>query len=681
MVKHGVCNMCVVRCGFNAEVVDGQLVKVEPWKEHPHNVLCPRAAYGMVDWVYSPERITTPMKKINGDWKEISWEEAFDIFCNGLISLKEKYGEKSLVAFSGNGFAGTYDMRAIRGRFLQLYGTPNATGGASFCHWAHTMGQALTFSHSKIELVADFEHANCIINWGRNPEYSRHHSLFQIEEAKRRGAKLIVIDPRRTKTARLADIHAQIRPCTDCALALGMLNVIINENLYDQEFVQEWTIGFDKLKTHVQAYTPEKVAEITWVPADTIKEIARTYAKVKPATIFQYIATDHSINGVQTTRAISSLMAITGNYGIIGGNPPCPFLKTAKFSVKESKVSKADGVSYGDYPLFTKIVGSPSASTLTETMISGKPYAVKGLIIEAANPALTWPNNTKFAEAVKNLDFMVVIDLFMTKTAQMADLFLPATTFLERKNLFSYTGIDQLPYFIWVDRIIEPLGEAMDDWRIWVEMGRRMGYGKEYFPWDDSDEIFRDYLMPSSIDFEELKAKPEGIFYAAVPDKAYLKSGFTTPSGKVELYSKTLEEYGHEPLPTFKEPVESPVRTPELAEEFPLILISGAKVHTFTHSNFRQIPALREMMPEPLVEINPQTADELGISHGDRVRVESKRGRIELVARVTEDIHPKVVSMQHGWANASANVLTDDTDRDPISGFPSFGGLCRVTRL
>jgi anaerobic selenocysteine-containing dehydrogenase len=635
----------------------------------------------MVDWVYSPDRITSPMKKINGDWEEITWEEAFDIFCKGLNQLKEKYGAKSLAAFSGNAFAGTYDMRAIRGRFLQLYGTPNATGGASFCHWAHTIGQALTFSHSKIELVADFEHANCIINWGRNPEYSRHHALFQIEEAKRRGAKVIVIDPRRTKTAKLADIHAQIRPCTDCALALGMLNVIINEDLYDHTFVEDWTLGFDELKAHVQAYPPEKVAEITWIPADMIEEIARTYAKVKPATIFQYIATDHSTNGVQATRAISSLMAITGNYGIRGGNPPCPFLKTAKFSVKEAKVAKEEGLSHRDYPLYTKIVGSPSASPLTEAMISGKPYPIKGLIIEAANPALTWPNNRKFAEAVKNLDLMVVIDLFMTETAQMADLFLPATTFLERKNLFSYTGIDQLPYFIWVDRIIDPLGEAMDDWRIWVEMGRRMGYGKEYFPWDDSDEIFRDYLEPSSIDFEELKAKPEGVFYAGIPEKEYLKSGFTTPSGKVELYSKTLEEFGYEPLPNFQEPVESPVSTPELAQDFPLILISGAKVHTFTHSNFRQIQALRKMMPEPLLEIHPQTADDLAIKNGDRVRVESKRGGIVLIAKVAEDIHPQVVSMQHGWAEASVNVLTDDMDRDPISGFPSFGGLCRVAKV
>ena len=680
MIKHGVCNMCAMRCGITAEVEDGKLVKVGPWKEHIYNVICPRAEQGMIDWVYSPERITTPMKKVAGQWKEFSWNEAFDLLAERLTALKKNYGAKSLVGYSGNAFAGTYDMRGVMGRFLQLYGTPNQTGGASFCHWAHTIGQAMTFSHSKMELVTDFKYANCIINWGRNPEASRHHSLFEINEAKRRGAKLIVIDPRRTETAKKADIYAQIRPRTDCALALGMLNVIINEELYDKSFVNDWTIGFDELTKHIKNYTPERVAEITWVPAEMVRSIASIYATVKPATIFHYIATDHSTNGVQTTRAISTLISVTGNYGIRGGNTPCPSLKTAKFSLKESDVPKENSVS-ANYPLFTKIVGSATASPVTEAMISGKPYPIRGLIVDAANPALTWPNRKKFERAVANLDLLVVIDLFMTKTAQLADIFLPATTFLERKNLFNYSGIEQVPLFLRTDRIIDPLGQSMDDWRIWVELGRRMGYGREYFPWEDSDEIFQDFLEISTISLEELKENPAGVFYATIPEKEYIEKGFSTPSAKVEIYSKSMEDYGYDPLPTFHEPAEGPVESPDLAERYPLIFICGAKVNIYTHSNFRNIPPLREKMPDPLLEINTQTAKDLGINKGDTVSVESRRGKIELKAKVTDDIHPRVVSMQHGWAEASANELTDDMDRDPISGFPSFGGLCRVTKM
>ena len=644
-------------------------------QEHPFNTLCPKAQ-GIGEWVHSPARITHPLKRSKGGWRKISWDDAFEYLADELAAIKDKYGAKSLVVYSGMAFAGTYDVRAVVQRFCDLYGTPNLTRGASYCHWARVIGHSLTFDYDTVEIIPDVDRTACVLNWGTNPEESRIPLALKIKRAKERGAKLIVIDPRRTKMAKEADIFAQIRPGTDGALALALLNVIIEERLYDESFVQKWTFGFEQLAKHVESYPPEKVAEITWIPADTIRNIARVYATNKPATIIQYVSLDHSTNGVQTSRAIAILMAITGNFEVQGGNIVCPRLKTANLSITKSP--KEDTIS-PQYPIFNLFVKQPTVSPLAEVILSERPYPVKALIVQGANPALTWPNSKKVKAALSKLDLLVVIDLFMTETAKLADLFLPATAFLERKQLVTYGVTGQLPLIFRADPAIVPPGQCMDDWRIWCELGRKMGYG-EYFPWDDADEIFEDYLAPTGITVKQLKEVSSGIFYAQCKEKAYMENGFNTPSGKVEIYSELLEKHGHSPLPTYAEPPESPISRPDLAKEFPLILITGPRVRWFTHSQHRNVSILRKRMPEPLIEINVRTAKNLGISDGSMVKVRSPRGEIKLKARVTRDIHPNVVSLPHGWSEANANELVDDMARDPISGYPSFRALlCQVT--
>lgn len=681
VIKKTVCNMCNVRCGLDVHVQDGRITKIESMPEHPLKPLCVKAE-GIREWVYSPKRVTHPMKKNNGRWREVSWDEAIEFFSEKLFSIREQYGAKSVVVFSGITFSGLHDLRALIRRWCDIYGTPNLTTGGSFCHRAHVIAHGLTLDYGSPELMPDFSNSRCIINWGRDPEESNHIAAIRIDQAKKRGTKLIVIDPRRTKTAKKADIHAQIRPDTDCALALAMLNVIIAEELYEKDFVDTWTVGFERLVEHVRDYTPEKVAEITWVPSDTIKEIARTYAGIKPASIFQYISVDHSINGVQTGRAIATLIAITGNLEVSGGNRICPAPKFAKLSVEGlARPSEEDSIS-ANYPLYDRFVGYPSATTVTDAIITGKPYPVKALIVQGGNPAITWPNSKKVDEALSHLDLLVVIDMFMTDTAERADLFLPVSTFLERKLLVDYHVAAQIPRILKTDPVIEPIGEAKEDWRIWSELGIKM-FGDRYFPWKDADDIYEAYLKPSGIAIDELRQKPWGIEYAAFEEKPYVSKGFNTPSGKVEIYSRLLEDFGYDPLPTYHEPPEGPITTPQLAREYPLIAMTGPRKAMFTHSQFRNIPVLREKMPEPLIEMNTETANELKISDGDMVKVESARGEIQIRAKTTGDIHRRVVSMPHGWdGESNANLLTDDMARDPISGYPPYrSGLCRVSRL
>jgi anaerobic selenocysteine-containing dehydrogenase len=293
---------------------------------------------------------------------------------------------------------------------------------------------------------------------------------------------------------------------------------------------------------------------------------------------------------------------------------------------------------------------------------------------------LTWPNTNKVIKAFEKLDLIVVIDTFMTDTAKRADIVLPGSTFLERQDLRTYPSRG-MTLILRTERAVEPVGNSMEDWKIWAELGKRLGYG-EYFPWKDSDELFEYLLKPTNISIDRLKQNPGGVYYLERRFQKYLKEGFNTPSKKVELYSEAMNTFGYDPLPTFHEPAESPVSRPDLIEKYPLVLITGARTIAYQHTQYRNLPSLRRLVPEPLIEINPKTAASLGIADGDAVKVESLRGGIQLRAKLTEGIHPEVVSLQHGWSEANVNYLTDDQARDPISAYPGFRSeMCRVTKL
>jgi anaerobic selenocysteine-containing dehydrogenase len=639
-------------------------------KEHPVHRLCVKAS-AIPDWLYSPRRITHPLKKTNGEWQETSWDDALGIVAEKLGEIRAEYGAKSLVVHLGEPLVGS-EVPRLAIRFCSLFGTPNYTSGASLCFIAKAIGHGLAIARRMFSLAPSYAKTKCIVVWGRNPGQSKIGEEANILAAQKRGAKLIVVDPRATSLAKKADLHIQVNPGTDGALALALMNVIIAEGLYDKDFVKDWTFGFDKLKAHVKGYTPETMAVITGVPAEKIRQFARTYATTKPATITQGVSLDHCINGVQNSRAISILIAITGNIDIAGGNTYDFPLPQPSLRVKgRVKVEEAIGA---DYPIFTKFVSETTAMPVPDAILTGRPYPVKALIVQGCNPVLTWPDSQKVVRALEQLELLVVSDLFMTETAQMADIFLPAAAFLEKKAVMDY-ATKGIPLFMLGQKAIEPPGECKEDWQLWAELGKEMGYA-DYFPWRDTDELLAYLLKPTGLTLEQLERNPGGVFYGDYEHRRkYEEAGFDTPSGKLEIFSSTLAAYGYDPLPTFSPP-------PEPTEEYSFTLITGTRTIAYTHSQYRDIERLKRLAPEPMVEINQESAQKLGIADGDRVVVESAKGSITLKARLTPDILPKVLSLQHGWEEANANLLTAYQPYDPISGYPAFKTtLCRVRKF
>ncbi|MBI4284391.1 MAG: molybdopterin-dependent oxidoreductase [Chloroflexi bacterium] len=678
-----VCPFCVANCGMNVHIKDGRAVKVEGMPEHPINKgrLCPKGA-SLIDYVYSPDRLAYPMKRRNGKLERITWEEALDIIATRLSETKERYGPKGLAVCQGMSLlmhgAATYSF--IR-RFTDVYGTPNFFSVDSMCFRPRLMGYVLT---TGIRAAADTENARYVILWGHNPNASTPSASWSIAASLRKGTRLAVIDTRKTPLAAKAETHLQPRPGTDCALALGLLHVIIGEGLYDEDFVPKWTVGFDRLAEHVKRYSPEKVTKITCVPADKIRGLAWTFANVKPACILQGTnALDQTTSGVQTARAIAMLQAITGNLDVPGGFITPPRLRLHNLRLLDMMEGKPLGIDR--YPLFYEtyatLFGEGQGMVLPDTLLTDKPYPIKAMIVDGTNPLRTWPDSRKVGEAFRKLDFLVVIDLFLNETAELADIVLPAASCLERVDLCSdFYSSAGLPYVMARKKVLQS-GECRSDMEFWLALAKKMGY-ENYFPWENEAAVLSYLLEPSGVTLKQLcEEQPGGVFYASMKYRQYEQRGFRTPSGKVELYSETLANLGYDPMPTHREPFESPVSTPELASDYPLILTSGARMERYLHGQLRNLPRLRRAAPKAVAEIHPDTATQYGVREGDTVTIATRRGSIDIEARLSKDILPGVVSIPHGWAEANVNQLTELTSGDPISGIPAFKSmLCKVQK-
>jgi anaerobic selenocysteine-containing dehydrogenase len=663
-------------------VEDGKIVRVEGMHEHPLNegVLCPKGE-AAVEYVYAPDRLKYPMKRNGSEWQRISWDEALDTIADLMIKVKETHGVKAFAAAIGMSIllSGSSTPALIR-RFCYAFGSPNFFSVESMCYRCRIIAYILTYGRFR---VADPENSRCIVIWGHNPDNSNPMLGRAVQKGRDKGAKLIVVDPKRTRLAREADIHLQIRPGTDCALIEGLINIIISEGLYDKEFVREWTFGFDRLAEHVKPYTSARVEEITGIPASMVEEAARVYATTKPACIAQGTNTlDQHTTGIQNSRGVAILQAITGNLDTAGGFIRSPRLR--ENPVEMPRKIEERGIGQREFPVFYSVLGREfgegRAMLLSDTLLTGEPYPIRMMIIAGSNPMRTWPDSQKVARALGNLDSLVVMDQFMSQTAQMADIVLPAATFLERTELSDYYSLWGYPYVMLRKKVIE-YEEAWPDLKFWFELARRLGY-EQYFPWKDPEAAFDHILEPSGFTVKRLTEEiPQGMLYARTryTEKEYKKDGFRTPSGKVELYSEALAEQGYDPMPMFREPLESPVATPD--PDYPLILTTGARIVQFCHSQHRSIPRLRRDAPEPLADIHPQTAAGYGIRDGDMVTLSTKRGSIDIKARVTDDILPNVVAIPHGWDEANANVLTSQEPADPIIGYPGLKALlCNVRK-
>jgi anaerobic selenocysteine-containing dehydrogenase len=652
--------MCGEDCGIKVVLEEGRIIDVSGVAENPNNEgeICVKAR-AIPEYLYSESRLKHPLMREGNGWKVVSWDEAINAIVKKLKELKERHEERSVAIFQGYG-VGHYEIKWFMQRFADLYGTPNFASVASLCFVARPIGHIYTYGALT---VPRFEESNCIIIWGANPYTSSYPRWGRrIIEAKRRGAKLIVIDPTPQYFSDKADLLLQPLPGTDLALALGFMNVIIKEELYDRDFVEKWTIGFEKLKEHVESYPPEVVEKLTTVPKEKIVEAARLYATHKPACIHQGCGLEHHLNAVQTCRALAMLHAITGNIDVPGGNIfgtklPTTFLRFLD-RVKEQPLGGSK------YPAWYELERSAHLREVINAMAEGEPYPIKVLIVAGANPLLTWPDTDKVRRALERLELFVVIDPFMTESAKLAHIVLPAATFLERYEHSGHLGQYGFPYLALRRPVSQPLGESKPDVLIWVEIAKGLGMN-EYFPWKDMKEAIQAIIAPSGIKLEDLERNPAGISFATKKFKSYEGSGFRTPSGKVELYSERLKALNQDPIPVYRE--EAP-----LTEQYPLILVTGLRCQEYVHSQHRNIPKLRMLQPEPLLYINPETAKRYGVSEGEEILLETKKGTLKVKTKFDKYMHPKVVGMSHGWSDANVNFLTDWSKADPLSGFPNL---------
>ena len=668
------CGTCHNGCGLRVHVEKGKIVGVEGWPEHPYSwgKICVKARQ-IPEHVHHDARLKCPLRRENGTFQRISWDEALDTIARKLSEGKEKYGAASFGVFCGD----PVELGAALGgglawRFCDIYGTPANFHAADMCFLPVAMAQVATLG-SPYE--PDVENSNCVIVWADDPQETYHVIHSKILNAKKRGAKLIIIDPRRIPLTRHADIHIRPRLATDGIILLAMINTIISERLYDREFVENWTVGFDKLAEHVKRYTSEEAERISGVAAEDIKKISRIYAGTKPASIQCGFKLHQCQCGFQNCRSLAILSAITGNIQVPGGD-----LKWFSLPLRNIRLPELmRGVkkqAIGNYPLYTALPHfQPGCTVNWGDLVLNEPQQLRNVIIAGANPAVTWPNAPKVRKALDKLDFLVVLDIKMTATAQMADIVLPACTFLEKLAPVTWRG--------WFLRrpVIEPQWESWPDSKFWLNLARRMGY-EQYFPWKSDEEIVDYCYEPAGLTVKKiLELYPEGYIHPqAIPgQRQYKQEGFRTQSGKVELFSDRLAKVGIDPLPTYLEPRESPLSTPELFEEFPLILTTGRREIEYYHSEQRHLEKLCRRNPHPTAEIHSDTATKYGITDGESMIIETKIGNLQIKAKVTDEIMPDMISVPHGWEDASENMLTDDTPADPISGYVALTGLlCRV---
>jgi len=671
------CTLCYHSCGCRVTVKDGRAVKIAGLNSHPlnHGKLCPKGANALAT-IYNPDRLRRPLKRIDGSFREISWDQALDEIAERLLDLKKNFGPQVLGVFSGSIGVENFEMGGLVQRFKTAFGSPNFFSVESVCYRMRIRVRQMTFGRYPVEEMD----SHLYILWGHNPEQSDFPLKLALKRNRNQGARLVVIDPKRIPLADMADLYLQIRPGTDGALALAMMHVIINEKLYDRDFIEQHTFGFERLVPHVQKYTPEWAEEVTWVPAEDIRRLARLFSGTRGASIYQGTCTqDQTANGVQNSRAFSILQAITGNVDVPGGwvTSPPPRLRDVSLGVEGNPMG-ADR-----YPLFVEMWGRKSPYGVVTLVPGSIPEVLRAFFVIGGNPLVSMPDSNAFRNAFRKLDLLIVHDLFMTETAREAHYVLPACSHLEKWGVaYSYNVCHGLPFLMLRKKCIEPLYESWSEWKLFTELGKRLGL-EDRFPWRSEEEMIAFELAPSGFSFDDLLNRmPEGVFYT---EKNYEQSEgrYHSPSGRIEIYSETFERAGFDPLPTFLEPERGPRRASKaFLEKFPLILSTGSRHIGYTHSQHHGADALRKMYPEPLVQISPATANRFGIEDGDRVIVETNRGQVNMKAAVEERVADNVVLVPHGWeGDANANLLTDVECREPMMGYPDMKSLqCRIRK-
>ncbi|HYL93369.1 MAG TPA: molybdopterin oxidoreductase family protein [Alphaproteobacteria bacterium] len=679
-VVHAVCSHdCPDTCGVLITVDDGRATKIQGDPAHPvtRGFLCAKVSK-YLDRVYSPDRLLYPMRRVKpkgqarveaSDFTRISWDEAFSEITSRFRKISDEFGPEAILPYSYAGNMGILSFAGMAHRFFYRLGASQLD--RTIC--ASCGGDALiTVLGRKMGTEPEqFAHSKYIIAWGANIHGTNVHLWPFIEEARRKGAKLVVIDPYLTRTARCADWYLPINPGTDVALALAMMHVIIGENLYDADYVSKYTLGFDQLKERVKDYPPARAARLTGLSAADIEKLAREYATTRPASIRLNYGTQRSQNGGMAVRAITMLPCITGSWKEVGGG--------LQLSLSQGHPINDAALERPDLMLKSPL-GRPARvinmSELGKALTQVADPPVKAVFVYNSNPAVVAPNHNDVVRGFMRPDlFTVVHEQFLTDTTNYADLVLPATTFFEHKDMNKAYG----HYFVQVsDQAIAPLGESKSDTDMFKELAHKMGFADDCFN-QSVDQMIDLGLSGSDPKLKGItreRLEKEGHARLNLGDGPYLpfaKGGFPTPSGKAELYSEDLKTKGLDPIVTFIAPSES--RHAEKAKKFPLELLSR-KADNFLNSSFCNISSVQKMEQPELLEIHASDARKRGIADGSWVRVFNDRGEVRLKAHINGAVQPGVVAARLQWSRftpdgKAINALTSETLTD-IGGGPTF---------
>jgi anaerobic selenocysteine-containing dehydrogenase len=678
---------CPDTCATITEVRDGRAIRFYADKSHPitQGWLCAKVR-PYLDRVYHPERLTHPLRRVGpkgaGQWERITWEEAINEIATRWKAIIAEHTAAAILPYSYSGTLGLLQLAVCNERLWNRMGASGLE--RAICGAAGETVVALTMGARMAPDNHDLLQSKLILIWGHNPASTSPHSMPLIRQAQKNGAYVVVVDPRRTITARSADLHIQPRPATDGALALGLMHVIFSENLHDEAWLEAHSLGWRELRERVADYPPERVAEITGVPAETIVALARRYATTKPAMLKTADGVQRHVNGGQTFRALCCLPAVVGQYGVRGGG----------FSYSTSGYLQWDSEAVGhasECPPTPRIINMNRLGAALEGEVEGPP--IQSLFVFCANPVASSPNSGRIVAGLQREDlFTVVHDLFMTDTAQYADIVLPATSQLEQIDLHKPYGHRNLQYN---HAAIAPLGESKSNWDVMRLLATAMGYDE---PWlhESAEQVIHGIIEATRASSERARSLLEGVTFerlqaeGTVPlhfapgnDVPFADGVFPTPSGKIELYCEAMREHGLDPLPEYVEPALFEELRPSRngqgkrkPEEQPLILLSSAS-HHFVSSSFANQASLIAKEGKPFIEINPADAAERGVVEGDMVVVGNQRGSCELRAVVTDDVPPGVAVAPKGpWARLSPggrniNWTTSDELGD-IAGQSTF---------
>ena len=724
MVK-SLCYFCHANCGVLAYVKDGDVIKIKGDPDYSNKGgLCCRGTSALLH-VNHPARINHVLKRVGekgeGKWEKIPYDQGIKEVAERLNQIKAESGAEAVA--SAGGTTRTDDF--ARRRFLNLFGTPNGFHNALLCWIPTFMAETCVAGWSPFE--TDLGAARVLILWGMNPGASSLPSMNGYTDLQKNGMKIIMVDPRFSETASKADLWLPLRPGSDAALALAMLHTIIFEGLYDWKFVQEWCDGFEELQQHVIDYSPEWAAPITWLDPEQIRAAARMYAMNKPGCI-QWGCTWDQIGRASTTgsHALALIRAVCGNLDVPGGDgmpgPALNYLTDEEMELNERlpEEQKAKQIGSDKFKLTTwpgyQLISDNAKRTWGKTLpaewfceahgpsvfkaiLTGDPYQVRALIVNATNPVNSYGDAKMTLAALKKVEFLVTVEYWMTPTALFSDYVFPAAGALERPVIVTHYGATDS--VMGGRRAIQPKYDRHDDFTFWRMLGLACGQSEEDWPWKTIEEAYSAIIAPLGLPVSGWDEFVDvfRMYYPPLHQNKYVTNGgFWTPTGKVECNSTILRQLGYEGMPTYIGTIENPIDTPELLDEYPIVLTTGGGFMPYHHSEHFNMPNIRYLYPDPYFFINPELAEKLGIEHGDWCWIETRRGRIKMRADVQPIVDPRVVMAPRGWwfperdgsadldnpfgcLESNVNTLTsvDDEHCDPMGGsWANRGLLCKV---